>query len=1120
MYQQTIAMRFLRLGILLLAFCAGLSPVRAQQASFQGLGYEHGVGFTNFSQALGISSDGKSIVGQVGFPDGTRPVLWDDHGRMYELSTPPGFIYSYAYNTADAARLIVGASSGHVLVWTAPEESQTLADFLQQQGVDLSGAEIIGQVQRSVESTYVSADGTSIIGAAKRPFTTPWGWESTRLEIFRWSASGGLTWSGGLSNDEICDGYSAPAAVSNDGSVVVGWSVRSDCIVEAVRWTGGGLQGLGFLSEEAIESWATAVSPDGSVVVGVDLQESTDPNLRFAEQAFRWTEGAGMIGLGYLDGSLEMSTPLSVSGDGSIVVGYAVMPDGPDREKAFIWTEADGMRSLEAVLQENYGLDLNGWHLSRATGISADGTVIVGSGRNPEGKKEAWRAVLGRSLAVKAPAKDEHLLPGSSYEIRWTSSGLDLVDVYFSTDDGITNTAIVTDYPADSLRYEWVVPDTLCLKCRITVMASDYTLEAMSERFKVRGYVLARVRPDSTYELFHPALHGWSFSNSGNNIWPESWWSRFDYAFGKDPHTNESYPFHFVLPPMNARAADFPDWPLFVQTFGPEQCYLGLFPRFTAMWRWGAVKGDWGGSCFGMATSSALAFAAPSLFAATFPEAEAFTNLVELTLDPARKGDQHRMAVNQMMTAQYGRETARHVNQVWNDTPNETLRKLKDVLASDGPDASVLYLRNHVGGAAHAVLPYRIDFPKGEPHVAHIYIYDNNNPFDASLRIRVDTMANGGKGNYTRGAYGGRDKSQGMFLYTPAVNYAFQPTLAKMASVAAGKSARAASTDYVEVYVTPGAGTRIENAAGEAIGFSDGLDFGTISGGHPIIPPTDAYQPPIGYFLPADAYTIWLTDLPDTLVQVDVFGEERAYRYHRSGAAPAQSDVLTLHEGLSVRNPNDEATSVNLEGLAVTSTEERAFSVLNGTLAPGDSFAIRILDGQHLEIRHGGGAKTYDLLLQWTSEEQNARYDYGRIRLAEGTTHRIVPDWTATGSSSIDIFVDTDGDGMAEDTLRVGLIGTADQPRDDTSRRYALEQNRPNPFSATTRIEFELPAPARVRLAVYNALGQEIAVLLNELRAAGSHEVEFNAGSLPSGVYFYRLESDAGILTRRMILVR
>jgi len=60
---------------------------------------------------------------------------------------------------------------------------------------------------------------------------------------------------------------------------------------------------------------------------------------------------------------------------------------------AFVWDELHGMRDLKAVL-ENFGLDLTGWSLTSATGISLDGLTIVGDGLNPEGRTEAWVAVI------------------------------------------------------------------------------------------------------------------------------------------------------------------------------------------------------------------------------------------------------------------------------------------------------------------------------------------------------------------------------------------------------------------------------------------------------------------------------------------------------------------------------------------------------------------------------------------------------------------------------------------------------------------------------------------------------------------------------------------------------
>ncbi len=89
---------------------------------------------------------------------------------------------------------------------------------------------------------------------------------------------------------------------------------------------------------------------------------------------------------------------------------------------------------------------------------------------------------------------------------------------------------------------------------------------------------------------------------------------------------------------------------------------------------------------------------------------------------------------------------------------------------------------------------------------------------------------------------------------------------------------------------------------------------------------------------------------------------------------------------------------------------------------------------------------------------------------------------------------------------------------------FALHQNYPNPFNPTTTINYTVPEDARVSLKVYNSIGQEVAVLLdNELVEAGEHSVDFNSSNLPSGVYYYRinavgiseLEGDNGEVTQK-----
>ena len=85
---------------------------------------------------------------------------------------------------------------------------------------------------------------------------------------------------------------------------------------------------------------------------------------------------------------------------------------------------------------------------------------------------------------------------------------------------------------------------------------------------------------------------------------------------------------------------------------------------------------------------------------------------------------------------------------------------------------------------------------------------------------------------------------------------------------------------------------------------------------------------------------------------------------------------------------------------------------------------------------------------------------------------------------------------------------------------YALEQNYPNPFNPSTTITYALPNASVVRLSVYDLLGREVSVLVNERRDAGVHEVKFDGSKLASGVYLYRMQAGSYVETRKLLLVR
>jgi hypothetical protein len=121
--------------------------------------------------------------------------------------------------------------------------------------------------------------------------------------------------------------------------------------------------------------------------------------------------------------------------------------------------------------------------------------------------------------------------------------------------------------------------------------------------------------------------------------------------------------------------------------------------------------------------------------------------------------------------------------------------------------------------------------------------------------------------------------------------------------------------------------------------------------------------------------------------------------------------------------------------------------------------------------------------------------------------------------------IDTDFDGEtrnittpdigADEFLIVSVEEEANLPTE-----FALEQNYPNPFNPSTKISWQSPVGSQQTLKIFDVLGNEIATLADEYKPAGKYEVEFNASTLPSGVYFYQLKAGDFIQTNKMILMK
>jgi len=85
---------------------------------------------------------------------------------------------------------------------------------------------------------------------------------------------------------------------------------------------------------------------------------------------------------------------------------------------------------------------------------------------------------------------------------------------------------------------------------------------------------------------------------------------------------------------------------------------------------------------------------------------------------------------------------------------------------------------------------------------------------------------------------------------------------------------------------------------------------------------------------------------------------------------------------------------------------------------------------------------------------------------------------------------------------------------------YSLTQNYPNPFNPKTKIKYQIPELSFITIKIYDVLGSEVAILINEEKPIGSYEVEFDASTLSSGIYFYQLKSGSFVVTKKMIFMK
>ena len=572
-----------------------------------------------------------------------------------------------------------------------------------------------------------------------------------------------------------------------------------------------------------------------------------------------------------------------------------------------------------------------------------------------------------KMLLIKPPGEPEDsgtenlvFIAGEVDTIKWDAGGVLNIDIKYSTDSGTNYQTIVNNYPGDSSRYFWRVPESLLTRTgKIKILEhGNPSNELESIEFTIKPWQLTRIDANDELQLFEPNQDGWSFENSEGNMWPESWWQQFSYKPpALDPYTNAIYP--DIEPFRSALQRNFPDWSLFVDVFTVERCYISVADksyRASALNWWTVADGrNWVGSCFGFSASSLAAFYFKDLLLSEYPEIGEFNRLYSLSLN-----DDRRKVINEFYISQYELGNLNYRRSRINTVnAQQTLAELKDMFRLENGDARPLAFYDQNGSGAHSVVPYKL-VRLGNESTFELEVYDSENPGSSSQYIEIDSVNNLWT-DFTSSNLG--TGVTGFFLELPSAHYLLGSPVIPFTFSSSNIEKKSPSLNGILIFNTSDADIVINSGSGGQIGYQDSVEFGNITDGVPIIPLIGRFHPPIGYYLPENTYSLQLNDFSDSLSYAFFITDSTLYNYKRYNAINNDMDLLNLTgNGLGITNPDQIAKSINLETIIISdSTSEKVFVTSNVQLSSGDSIHIMEKDRTELLLQNYGETMNYDL---------------------------------------------------------------------------------------------------------------------------------------------------------------
>jgi hypothetical protein len=752
-----------------------------------------------------------------------------------------------------------------------------------------------------------------------------------------------------------------------------------------------------------------------------------------------------------------------------------------------------------------------------------DGTATVDAGAdefNPDS--------TNIHLWVLRPETDSILTPGAEVWVVWATQGVDSVAIDFALDIAAGQApqwqVLATSVPIAPNLFSWVVPDTLSYRTKVRIRdASGSGYQVESGYFHIKPSCLTRVTADSTYERFVPSVHAWQLPNEAGTLWPASWHSQFDYTTGTDPYTSRPYPGADTAYHFGSVSGDiFPDWPLFVRTFGADACYhntpSGLMYVMRAIYFWEQIRTIWNGSCVGLSSSALLAFGNRDPLQVQWPDCALPDTLHSQAID-----DSTRILVNYYQTRQFAKTEREAFADNFTKTPVGTLSEIKAMLLESAGDVAMVGIGNQPGDGWHAMAAYEVA-PHADANCKSVRVYDPNRPGVDTSTIKVDTVAN----TWYYSGFAGWGGSKHFLVLYPVRHALGDPEFkgAQFEAVFAQDGDREGHA--LQLLFSRGADFVATDVAGDSVVSGGSGMINTIDGATPLIVFEGESAPPYGFAVPESEYAVTLNMTEDGMASVGAFFDSLYIGYARDDAVSGQTDELVIGDGLTLVNPDKAPRIAQLRMVRTMAPGERAIVVDDIQIGTGGSLELEPIDISGWYLSNPGEARTYTLWLRQVDADEERMFLAHEVPLDAGVGHIITPVWEEFEGDICIVYVDTDGDHVPDDSLTViSDIGTAVEGGHGGALpyRFELSQNYPNPFNPSTTIEYSLSRRHKVSIDVFNIMGQKVRTLIDREQSAGAYTITWDGTTdtgnrAATGIYLYRFQAGDYVETKKMLLLK